>query len=229
MENQKSKGTSRDLKGDLCQIGDYGIIYQRKAMKMQLTWEELHSEVQNCHRCRLGRGRMHAVPGEGDRQSPLMFVGEGPGQQEDETGRPFVCAAGQLLDKMIAAIGLSRKSVYICNVVKCRPPQNRIPEMDEAAACLPFLRQQFLLIRPKVIVCLGATAGKALIDPEMRITRQRGEWVLRKGIWMMATYHPSALLRDADKKRPAWTDMQALRQKLQDLGVYEKMLVKENL
>ena len=195
----------------------------------EITWELFEEQVQACRLCGLYQGIRHKVPGQGDRNSPLMFIGEGPGQAEDEQGLAFVGPAGQLLTRMLEAIQLPRDRVYICNVVKCRPPQNRIPEMDEAAACLPFLRQQFLLIRPKVIVCLGATAGKALIDPEMRITRQRGEWVLRKGIWMMATYHPSALLRDADKKRPAWTDMQALRQKLQDLGVYEKMLAKENL
>ena len=154
--------------------------------------------------------------GEGDLHAPLMFIGEGPGQQEDETGRPFVGAAGHLLDRMLAAIGLRREQVYICNIVKCRPPQNRVPEADERAACMDYLRQQVALVRPKVIVCLGSTPTRALLGEQMRITRDRGVWQL------MPTYHPAALLRDADKKRPAWADFQAIRDKLIELNAYPK-------
>ena len=125
------------------------------------------------------------MPGEGNRQADLMFVGEGPGAQEDERGRPFVGAAGMLLDKMIAAIGMSRQDVYIANIVKCRPPRNRVPSDEEAFACLPYLRTQTAYIRPKIIVCLGATAARYIIDPSVRITRDRGQWVERKGFWLI--------------------------------------------
>ena len=161
------------------------------------------------------------MPGEGNRSAPLMIIGEGPGRDEDLSGRPFVGKAGQLLDRMLAAIGLGRGDVYICNVVKCRPPGNRNPEPDEAAACLPFLRAQFSLIRPRVILCLGSVALRHVMDPQGRITRDRGAWVERKGVWMMATYHPAALLRDESKKREAWADMQMLRDKLKELSQSE--------
>lgn len=189
---------------------------------MDLTWENLESAIGDCRRCGLCQGRRNAVPGEGNRRAEVMFIGEGPGQVEDETGRPFVGPAGQLLDRMLAAIGLNRGQVYIANVVKCRPPGNRVPLPTEQQACLPYLRAQFLLVRPRVLVCLGSTASRAVIDPEMRITRQRGQWVQRKGVWMMGTYHPSALLRDdtGAKKREAWQDMKALRGKMQELGIY---------
>ena len=168
-------------------------------------------------------GRENAlVFGEGPKNPKLMLIGEGPGQQEDETGRPFVGAAGHLLDRMLAAIGLRREQVYICNIVKCRPPQNRVPEADERAACMDYLRQQVALVRPKVIVCLGSTPTRALLGEQMRITRDRGVWQLKKGVWFMPTYHPAALLRDADKKRPAWADFQAIRDKLIELNAYPK-------
>ena len=122
-----------------------------------------------------------------------------------------------MLDKMIAAMGLTREEVYIANVVKCRPPQNRTPLPEETFACLPYLRAQFALIRPQIIVCLGATAAKALINPELRITRDRGVWVEKKGVWMMPTYHPAALLRDVSKKRETWEDLQLVMAKLKEL------------
>ena len=184
---------------------------------MQASWKSVHDEMMACTKCRLCETRQHVVPGEGNPQSRVMFVGEGPGAQEDAQGRPFVGPAGQLLDKMLSAIGLSRENAYIANMVKCRPPGNRVPEADEVAACLPFLRVQTGLIRPQVIVCLGATAGKALMNKEMRITKERGIWHERKGIWMIATYHPSALLRDPSKKGEAWEDMQKIRDKLAEL------------
>ena len=148
-----------------------------------------------------------------------MFIGEGPGRQEDLQGLPFVGPAGQLFDKMLAAIDLDRSQVYICNVVKCRPPQNRDPEDDEKAACLPLLRAQVALVKPKIIVCLGRIAGQVVLKPNFRITREHGIWEERKGYHLSATYHPSALLRDPAKKRDSWEDMKKLRQKIIDLGI----------
>ena len=188
---------------------------------MKTYWPTLMEEELSCEKCRLCKTRTNVVIGEGDPHASLMFIGEGPGQQEDLSGRPFVGAAGQLLDKMLAAIGMTRDQVYICNIVKCRPPQNRVPEPDERAACMDYLRQQVALVRPKVIVCLGSTPTRALLGDYMRITRDRGVWQLRKGVWFMPTLHPAALLRDLDKKRPAWEDFKAIRDKLMELGVYE--------
>ena len=154
---------------------------------MNTSWPTLTEAVFACEKCRLCQTRTNVVLGEGDLHAPLMFIGEGPGQQEDETGRPFVGAAGHLLDRMLAAIGLRREQVYICNIVKCRPPQNRVPEADERAACMDYLRQQVALVRPKVIVCLGSTPTRALLGEQMRITRDRGVWQLKKGVWFMPT------------------------------------------
>ncbi len=186
----------------------------------EMTWELFHQQVQSCALCPLCQGARHKVPGQGDPASPLMFIGEGPGQVEDEEGLAFVGPAGQLLTKMLAATDLPRDRVYICNIVKCRPPQNRVPTEEEAAACRIHLRNQTALLRPQVIVLLGGTAAKNILGPETRITRDRGVWHCRKGVWMMATYHPSALLRDPAKKREAWEDMQSLRAKLTELGLY---------
>ena len=188
---------------------------------MLVSWPSLTEEITNCQKCRLCAARTHAVPGEGSPHARLMFIGEGPGRDEDLTGRPFVGRAGQLLDKMIAAIGLSREEVYIANVVKCRPPQNRAPEMDEVAACMPYLRAQVGLIRPQVIVLLGSSALGAILGPDHRITRERGAWIERKGVWFMPTFHPAALLRDESKKRPVWEDLKKVRDKLQELQADE--------
>ena len=186
----------------------------------EMTWEIFHRQVQACGMCPLHQGIHNKVPGQGDQQAPLMFIGEGPGQVEDEEGLAFVGPAGQLLTRMLAAIQLPRDRVYICNIVKCRPPNNRVPEEEEAAACRLHLRNQFALVRPKVIVLLGSTAAKNILGPEIRITRDRGKWFERKGVWFMPTYHPSALLRDQSKKREAWEDMQALRDRLMELELY---------
>jgi DNA polymerase len=140
-----------------------------------------------------------------------MFVGEGPGEQEDLQGQPFVGRAGQLLTKMLAAIHLRREDVYITNIVKCRPPGNRTPTDEEMAACIPILRQQFAIIRPRILVTLGAAATRAIIDPKARITQIRGQWVERGGVKMIATYHPAYLLRNPAKKVEAWEDLQAIR------------------
>ena len=184
---------------------------------MQVSWDSLYAQIASCEQCGLCRGIHHKVPGQGDASADLMFIGEGPGADEDMQGLAFVGKAGQLLTKMIAAIGLRREQVYICNVVKCRPPENRVPTPQEAAACLPFLRQQFLLVRPKVIVLLGATAARAVLGDQTRITRDRGRWVEKKGVFFMPTYHPAALLRDESKKRDAWHDLQAIRAKLDEM------------
>ena len=185
---------------------------------MQVSWDSLHAQIAQCQQCALCRGIHHKVPGQGDGHAALMFIGEGPGAEEDLQGLAFVGAAGQLLTKMIAAIGLRREQVYICNVVKCRPPKNRVPLPEEAAACLPYLRSQFSLVRPRVIVLLGATAARAVLGDQIRITRDRGTWVEKKGVWFMPTYHPAALLRDESKKRDAWHDLLAVQAKLQELG-----------
>ena len=187
---------------------------------MKTSWPTLTEEVFSCHGCRLAATRTNVVLGEGNLHASLMLIGEGPGEQEDKTGRPFVGPAGQLLDKILLAVGLDREDVYICNIVKCRPPRNRVPENDECTACMGFLRQQAALVQPKIIILLGATAAKAILGPDVRITRDRGVWQLKKGIWMMPTFHPSALLRDETKKRPVWEDFKAVREKMQILGIF---------
>lgn len=182
-----------------------------------VTWEQLEGACQSCQKCPLWQTRTNVVTGVGNREAEVLFVGEGPGEQEDLRGEPFVGPAGQLLDKMLAAIGLDRKQVYIANVVKCRPPHNRDPLPEEQAACIHYLRAQTRLIRPKIIVCLGRIAAQAIIRPDFKITRERGIWEERKGFWLMATYHPSALLRDPSKKRDAWEDLKSLRRKMEEL------------
>ena len=185
--------------------------------RMTTSWAELMSAIEACHACALRAGCQRVVPGEGSPTAQLMFIGEGPGADEDRLGRPFVGRAGELLTKMIHAIGMERTEVYICNAVKCRPPGNRTPTAEETAACRPFLRAQVALVRPRVIVLLGATAGRDVLGDQFRVTRDRGQWVERKGVWIMPTYHPSALLRDESLKRPAWEDFKAVRDKLRAL------------
>lgn len=176
----------------------------------------LAEEAAACTRCRLHASRTRSVFSRGNPDAELVFVGEGPGYNEDQQGAPFVGAAGQLLDKMIAGMGMSPDDVYICNAVKCRPPDNRKPEADELAACAPFLQRQLELIQPKVIVALGATGVQALIGSTAGITRIRGTWKLYKGrIPIMPTFHPAYLLRSPDKKREVWDD---LKQVLARLG-----------
>ena len=171
-------------------------------------WDQLRGELADCRRCGLCAGRKHLVFGEGDPRARLMFIGEGPGYDEDRTGRPFVGRAGQLLDKMIAAMQFTREEVYIANVVKCRPPDNRTPAPDEAAACLPFLRRQIELVRPEVIVLLGAAALKYLLNVSGGISRMRGRWTSFENIPVMPTFHPAFLLRQPEAKRDAWKDLQ---------------------
>ncbi|SHE88232.1 DNA polymerase [Caldanaerobius fijiensis DSM 17918] len=160
---------------------------------------DLYSECMECTKCPLHEGRNSVVFGEGNLRADIMFVGEGPGKDEDLQGRPFVGRAGQLLDKLMAEVGLKREEVYIANIVKCRPPGNRVPTDEEAEACLPYLRNQVAIIAPKIIVCLGATAMKYIIDRKAKITQIRGNIIERKGVYLIPTFHPAAILRDTSK------------------------------
>ena len=178
------------------------------------SWDEVKREARECRRCHLREGCKQVVFGVGSTSTSLMLIGEGPGAQEDELGEPFVGKAGQLLDRILEAIDLKREEVYISNIVKCRPPQNRQPTPAEMEVCLPWLREELRIIRPKVIVLLGATAYKGLIDPNGRITRERGKWIERKNTKIMPTYHPAALLRDPNKKVPVWEDFQSIAREL---------------
>ena len=179
--------------------------------------EAIREDIGECVRCKLHQHRMHIVFGEGDPNANLVFVGEGPGADEDATGRPFVGRAGQLLDKIIAAIGLRRQDVYIANIVKCRPPGNRTPERDETATCEQFLFRQLAFIRPKVIVALGSPAFQTILRTKDPITRARGEWRDWNGVKVMPTFHPAYLLRVPEKKREAWEDMKKVRDYLNSL------------
>jgi uracil-DNA glycosylase family 4 len=172
------------------------------------TLEAIRHELGDCQRCKLSKGRKQIVFGVGNPKAELVFVGEGPGAEEDAQGIPFVGAAGQLLTKMIQAMGFARDEVYICNVVKCRPPGNRNPEIDEIEACEPFLRKQIGALQPKVIVALGKFAAQTLLRDETPITRMRGRWREYCGIPLMPTFHPAYLLRNASEKKAAWTDLQ---------------------
>lgn len=164
------------------------------------TWEELENSIENCNKCKLCKRRTNIVFGIGNKNADIMFVGEGPGADEDAQGEPFVGKAGKLMNMAFEALGIKREEVYITNVVKCRPPSNRNPEEDEAEACLNYLRNQVILIKPKIIVLLGSVALKNILGKEYGITASRGKWIERKGIKYMPTWHPAALLRDENKK-----------------------------
>ena len=182
-------------------------------------WDALKKTCHDCTRCGLCETRTNVVFGIGNENADVMFVGEGPGEQEDLQGIPFVGPAGKLLDDMLRIIDLSRSSnCYIANIVKCRPPRNRDPLDTEQDACIGYLRNQTALIKPKIIVCLGRIAAKKLIDPDYRITRQHGQWVEKNGIWMTAIYHPSALLRDVSKRPETFEDLLSIRAKIQETG-----------
>ena len=182
-----------------------------------MNWEELRSACMQCTKCGLCATRTNVVFGIGNENADIMFIGEGPGEQEDLQGIPFVGAAGQLLDDMLSIIDIDRTNCYIANIVKCRPPRNRDPEELEQEACIGYLFRQIELVSPKVVVCLGRIAAKRLISPDYRITREHGSWVYRNGIWMTAIYHPSALLRDVSKRPETFDDLLSIRQKLTQL------------
>ena len=183
-----------------------------------MDWEQLKQTCNSCTRCALCDTRQHVVFGVGDEQADILFIGEGPGEQEDLKGEPFVGAAGKLLDDMLSIIDLDRIKCYIANIVKCRPPHNRDPLETEQDACIGYLRNQVALIKPKVIVCLGRIAAKRIIREDYRITREHGTWVEKNGVWMTAIYHPSALLRDLSKRPETFDDLLSIREKLRQIG-----------
>ena len=183
-----------------------------------LTLQELYTKIARCTKCPLARTRNNVVPGEGVDNPDVLVIGEGPGYDEDMSGRPFVGKAGVLLDKMLAAIGLDRtKNCYIANVVKCRPPQNRDPLPDEQATCNAFLQAQIHILKPKMILCMGRIAGHKMLESQESLNKLRGQFFEYNGIPLMVTYHPSALLRDESLKAPAWQDLKLFRSKLTEL------------
>ena len=177
-------------------------------------WEELQNECSLCRACALSATRKNVVFGVGNTAAEVLFIGEGPGANEDEQGLPFVGAAGKLLDDMLAMIGLKREAVYITNIVKCRPPQNRDPLNTEKDACIGYLRRQVAMMRPKIIVCLGRIAATELIKPDFKITQEHGQFFEKRGVQMTALYHPAALLRDSSKKPETFLDLKALQAKI---------------
>lgn len=184
-----------------------------------LDWDALEQTCGSCTSCGLCRTRNNVVFGVGPKDARIMFIGEGPGEQEDLQGEPFVGPAGKLLDDMMSIIDLDRTNSYIANIVKCRPPRNRDPEEAEQDACIGYLRNQVALIRPKIIVCLGRISAMKLIRSDFRITREHGTWVERGGIWITAIYHPSALLRDLSKRPETFEDLLSIRNKMRELSL----------
>lgn len=171
------------------------------------NWEDLEKSVKCCKKCKLCDNRTNTVFGCGNKSADIMFIGEGPGADEDRQGLPFVGKAGQLMDKAFKGLNINRDKVYIANIVKCRPPANRVPEDDEVEACLDFLRNQVVLIKPKIVVLLGSTALKSILGKEYNITASRGMWIEKNDIKYMPTWHPAALLRDENKKIEFWNDL----------------------
>jgi len=185
---------------------------------MNEKFQKLKEEVLQCTNCALSQNRTHVVFGEGPSDADIFCIGEGPGRDEDLTGRPFVGRSGQLLDKILAACGFNRKEhVFIGNIVKCRPPNNRAPLPEERSMCLPYLLQQIELVNPKIIILLGATALNGLLDPKLKITQVRGTWIEWQGRWVMPVFHPSALLRNPNLKRPTWEDFKKVVTRYREL------------
>lgn len=186
-------------------------------------WNQFEEACRNCTKCGLAKSRSQVVLGRGVvHEVPVMMVGEGPRQQEDLTGKAFVGPAGALLDTLLTALRFDPDEWYIGNVVKCRPPSNREPSDEEAAACLPWLRFQVKALKPKVLVCLGRTAARHLVGRDIRITAARGKWVEKQGFWIMPTWHPAAVLRDATKKTDLFLDLEQVRKKLDELRSSER-------
>ena len=182
------------------------------------TWEELEKSIENCKKCKLCTGRQNIVFGTGNKNADIMLIGEGPGADEDRLGEPFVGRAGKLMNMAFDMIEIKREELYIANVVKCRPPGNRNPEEDEAMACLDYLRNQVILVKPKIIVLLGSIALKNILGKEYGITASRGKWLEKKGIWYMPTWHPAALLRDDTKKIDFVRDFQKVLEKFKEIS-----------
>ncbi len=195
---------------------------------MIMNWEQLEQECKACEKCDLAKTRTNVVFGVGNQNAKVLFIGEGPGENEDLQGEPFVGRGGKLLDKMLAAVDLDRqKNIYIANIVKCRPPHNRDPQPEEQEACLDWLRNQTLLIKPRIIVCLGRIAAMKIIKSDMKITKEHGMFFEKNGVLMMATLHPAALLRNPAQKPAAFEDFLRLREKMEELGLIEPMPVRE--
>lgn len=181
------------------------------------NWEELEKSIINCRKCKLCQYRTNIVFGVGNKQADIMMIGEGPGADEDSQGIPFVGKAGQLMNKAFTGLGINREELYIANIVKCRPPQNRVPEQEESQACLNYLRNQVILVKPKIIVLLGSTALKNILGKEYGITSSRGKWIENKDIFYMPTWHPAALLRDENKKIEFWQDLKLVIKKYEEM------------
>ena len=176
------------------------------------NWEELEKSIENCKKCKLCKNRKNIVLGSGNKIADIMLIGEGPGADEDAEGMPFVGKAGKLMDKAFEGIGFERNNLYIANIVKCRPPQNRVPEKDEAGECINYLRNQVMLVKPKIIVLLGSTALKNILGEDLSITNSRGKFIEKKDILYMPTFHPAALLRDETKKIDFWNDLEKVKE-----------------
>lgn len=181
--------------------------------------DELRQLCSECSLCELHRGRTKVVFGAGNPHAEIMFIGEGPGEQEDIAGEPFVGRAGRLLDKYFYAMDIEREDIYIANMVKCRPPQNRDPSPEEQDICLQYLKEQVRLIKPKIIICLGRIAAQKLIDPGFKVTKQHGEWTERNGVLMMGTFHPASLLRNPAQKPAALEDFMKIRDKIAEMNI----------
>lgn len=185
-----------------------------------MTLDELEIKCKNCTKCDLCEGRTNLVFGIGKKDADIMLIGEGPGENEDLQGQPFVGRSGQLLDKFLASVELSRdKNVYIANMVKCRPPKNRDPKPEEQDMCINWLREQFKIIKPKIVVCVGRISAQKLIDKNFKVTQQHGQFIDKNGTLFMGTYHPAAILRNPNNKEFAFADWLALRDKIEELGI----------
>lgn len=183
------------------------------------TWEELEKSIIDCKKCKLCTKRTNIVFGTGNKNADIMFIGEGPGADEDREGEPFVGKAGILMNNAFAGLEIKRGNLYIANIVKCRPPQNRVPEKDEATACLNYLRNQVILVKPQIIVLLGSTALKNILGDEYKITASRGKWIQNKDILYFPTWHPAALLRDENKKIEFWKDLKEVKNKAIEMSL----------
>ncbi len=182
-----------------------------------MSLNDLKHRCESCKKCTLWQTRTNLVFGVGKEDADIMFIGEGPGENEDLQGEPFVGAAGKFLDEMLSIIDLDRTKVYIANIVKCRPPMNRDPADDEQDACIEYLREQIRAINPKIIICLGRIAAKKIMSPNFKITLRHGDWMCIDGVWHMAMYHPSALLRDVYKRPETFEDLLSIRKKLKEV------------
>lgn len=192
-------------------------------MSDKLTWSNFIDECKNCQKCDLASTRQNVVVYRGSVRAPLMFIGEAPGAQEDEQGMPFVGAAGKLLDLLLTANAIPPESYHICNIVKCRPPDNRVPTPDESKACKTLLATQFKFVKPRIIVLLGATAYKNFTGSTEGITKIRGEWIEKSGYLIMPTLHPAYILRNNNERISLWNDLEKVRAKMEELGFLEPL------